>query len=148
MNYFHVPVFESAPHLLRNALIPSFSRGRLMKRKEDLFSRQQFICVCVFVPPSSVLQISQLCEELKGADSTLSAPISSLRFVHSASHTPIHTHTYTQELTHTHTNLSHFVLFTWSFSLSLILIPSPPVFPSLSPETRSLFPTLLSLFKL
>ncbi|MEQ2218542.1 hypothetical protein XENOCAPTIV_004718 [Xenoophorus captivus] len=38
-----------------------------MKRKEILFSRRQFICVCV--PPISVLQISQLC--------ALNAPISS-----------------------------------------------------------------------
>lgn len=88
-------------------------RGRLMKRKEDLFSRQQFICVCVFVPPSSVLQISQLCEELKGVESTLSVPISSLRFV-----PPIHTPTHAHAHKSASLVLSHFVLFTRSPSLS------------------------------
>lgn len=39
---------------------PDLRRGlighhRLMKEKEDKFSRQQFICVSVFVPPSSLL---------------------------------------------------------------------------------------------
>lgn len=89
-----------------------------MKGKEDLFSRQQFICVCVFVPPSSMLHISQLCEELKGIKSTLSAPISSLRFL---------------PHTHTHTNLSpprslcslHLI----SLSLSLSLPPPPRLVP-------------------
>lgn len=37
---------------------------------ENLFSRQPFICVCVFVPPGSVLQISQLCETLTRVEST------------------------------------------------------------------------------
>lgn len=45
-----------------------------MKGMENLFSRQQFICVCVFVPPGSVLQISQLCEMLKRVESTLTLP--------------------------------------------------------------------------
>lgn len=88
-----------------------------------MFSRRQFICVCVFVPPSSVLQISLLCEELKGVESALNAPISTLRFLPP-------THTYR----HTSVSLS---------SLDLPLShPFPPVFPTSSPET----PFSLSFF--
>lgn len=104
-------------------------RGRLMKRKEDLFSRQQFICVCVFVPPSSVLQISQLCEELKGVESTLSVPISSLRFV-----PPIHTRTCTQICLPCALSLCSL----HSVSLSLILPHSP--LPSFPPSLQRLVP--------
>lgn len=132
-------MFESEPRLHSSAFEPELQQGlieqrRLMKGEEDMFSRQQFICVCVFVPPSSVLQISQLCEELKGVESILGAPISSLRSP------PLSIYA--------HTNLSP------SCSLHLIsLFPShppslsPPVFPTLSPETRSSLSTLLSLFK-
>lgn len=116
MNFSHVQAFGSKPRLhssfesmLQQGLI---EHRRLMKGKEDLFSRQQFICVYVFVPPSSVLQIFQLCEKLKGVESTLSAPISSLRFVPP---------TYTQTATHRQNSLSHFVLSTFSLSVSLFL---------------------------
>ena len=102
-----------------------------MKGKEDLFSRQQFICVCVFVPPSSVLQISQLCEELRGVESSLSAPISSLRFV-----PPIHTHTHTHSQICLPRALSlcspHLI------SPSLILLPS--LLPSFPPSLQRLVP--------
>lgn len=94
-----------------------------MRGKEDLFSRRQFICVCVFVPPSSVLQISQLCEELKGVESALNAPISTLRFVPP---TYIYRHT-SVSLSSLDLPLSH---------------PFPPVFPTSSPET----PSSLSFF--
>lgn len=106
---------------------------RLMKGKEDLFSRQQFICVGVFVPPSSVLQISQLCEELKGVESTLSTPVSSLRSPPPLTHTVTHRQNY---LPHT---LSLCSLY---FSLSFL---SPCVFSTLSPETCSSL-SLLSPF--
>lgn len=131
-------VWKRAPFTRR--FEPELQQGliehrRLMKGEEDLFSRQQFICVCVFVPPSSVLQISQLCAELKGVESTLNTPISYLRFV-----PPVHTRT------HKSVSLSLFP----SLDLSSSHPPSlsPPVFPTLSPETRSSLSTLLSLFKL
>lgn len=98
-----------------------------MKGKEDLFSRQQFICVCVFVPPSSVLHISQLCVELKGVESTLSAPISSLRFVPPP---PPYTHTCT------HTNLSP----SRSLTLFLSLDLSPSLLPSFPPPLKRIVP--------
>lgn len=116
---------------------------RLMKGKEDLFSRQPFICVCVFVPPSSVLQISQLREELKGVESVLNAPLSSLRFV------PPHTHMHTQSHTHMYTNLSPLHSLTLGSSLDLSLsLCFPSCLPTRSPETLSSLSTLLSLFKL
>lgn len=87
-----------------------------------MFSRQQFICVCVFVPPSSALQISQLCEELKGVESTLSVPISSLS-------PPQHTHT--------HRNLSLLCSLTLFSSLGLPLSHPPSSHLSL-PLSRDL----------
>lgn len=100
-------VWKRAPFI--QCFEPELQQGliehrRLMKGEEDLFSRQQFICVCVFVPPSSVLQISQLCEELKGVESTLNTSISYLRYT----------------LAHTNLSPSHTltVLFTWSLFLS------------------------------
>lgn len=55
-----------------------------MKGMENLFSRQPFICVCVFVPPGSVLQISQLCETLTRVESTRF-----LRQILCGEHTPL-----------------------------------------------------------
>lgn len=117
---------------------------RPMKGKEDKFSRQQFICVCVLVAPSSVLQISQLCEELRGRESTLSAPISSLRFVPPISMTHTHTHARTNLLP---LRSLHLICLSLRLCLPSFFTVSSPAFPTLSPETRSSLSTLLSLFK-
>ncbi len=100
MNFSHVPVFENKPRLHSSALSLNFSRGwqntaDWWRGKKTCSQDSNFVCVCVFVPPSSVLQISQLCEELKGVESTLSAPISSLRFV-PLIYTQTHTYTHSQ----------------------------------------------------
>lgn len=133
-------MFESKPRLHSSALSLSFSRGwqntaDWWRGRKTCSQDSNFICVCVFVPPSSVLQISQLCEELKGVESTLSAPISSLRFVPPYIHTDTHMHTLT--------NLSpsrSFTLFS-SLDLSLSLSSSfPSLLPSFPPSLPRLVP--------
>lgn len=134
MNFSHVPVFESEPRLHSSALSLSFSRGWLntadwWRGRKTCSQDSNFICVCVFVPPSSVLQISQLHVELKGVESTLSAPISSLRLV-----SPIYTQTHMYTLTNMSPSCSFTLFSLLDLSLSLILLPSLPSFPSSLPR--------------
>lgn len=74
------------------------------------------------MPPSSALQISQLCEELKGVESTLSVPISSLS-------PPQHIHTHTQIC------LSCALSLCSLHSVSLSLILPPPISLPLSRDS-------------